>query len=254
MSLTIDLSGRSALVTGGSRGIGRAVAVTLGRGGANVVVGGTRETARLREVVRELRDLGSRAFPVTGDLGLEETATRYVEVCRDELGGLDILVNNAGIWEETEIDGLTPAHLERTLRLNLSSVFLLCRHAVPLLKGSEAGRIINISSTASLLGEPLHAPYAASKGGLDALTRSLAVELGPFGVTVNSVAPGWTRTEMTEADLGSDRGKRLVAEMPLRKVAEPEDVAHAVAYLASDWGGHVTGVTLPVEGGYRYRR
>jgi 3-oxoacyl-[acyl-carrier protein] reductase len=254
MSLAMDLSGRSALVTGGSRGIGREVALTLGRAGANVVVGGTRETKPMKAVVRDLRAMGSRAHAVPGDLSLEESAARYVEVCRDRLGGLDILVNNAGIWEETEIDALTPAVLERTLRVNLNSVFLLCSHAAPLLKNSEAGRIINISSTASLLGEPMHAPYAASKGALDALTRSLAVELGPFGVTVNSVAPGWTRTEMTEADLASEKGRRLVEEIPLRKVAEPEDVAYAVAYLASDWGGHVSGVTLPVEGAYRLRR
>jgi 3-oxoacyl-[acyl-carrier protein] reductase len=198
--------------------------------------------------------MGVRGEAVIGDLGEDGIAEQYVELCHDRLGGLDILVNNAGIWEEAPIDRLTPEFLERTLRVNLASAFLLCRHATPLLRQSEAGRIINISSTASILGEPFHSPYAASKAAMDALTRSLAVELGPARITVNSVAPGWTRTEMTEADLAGETGRKLLGEIPLQKVAEAEDVAHAVAFLASDWAGHVSGVTLPVEGAYTIRR
>jgi 3-oxoacyl-[acyl-carrier protein] reductase len=104
------------------------------------------------------------------------------------------------------------------------------------------------------MGEPLHSPYAASKGGMDALTRSLAVELGPEGITVNSVAPGWTRTEMTDADLETEFGAKLISQIPLRRVAEPEDVAYAVCFLASPRARHISGVTLPVEGAYRIRR
>jgi 3-oxoacyl-[acyl-carrier protein] reductase len=254
MSLDLSLEGRAALVTGGSRSIGKAVALMLARAGADVMVGAAARKQDALDVARTIEGMGRRGDTVIGDLGAPETAVTYVDACRDRFGRLDILVNNAGIWEESSIADLTPEFLERTLSINLKSAFHLCRSAVPLLEASPAGRIINISSTASLMGEPHHSPYAASKGALDALTRSLAVELGPSRITVNSVAPGWTRTEMTEAELATERGRELVATIPLRKVAEADDVAYAVLYLASDWAGHVTGVTLPVEGAYRIRR
>jgi len=226
----------------------------LAEAGADVMVGaGTREEDA-RKVAQSIESMGRNAGCVVGDLSLPKVADSYVEACHSQLGHLDILVNNAGIWEEAAIEDLTPEILERMLGINLQSVFYLCRYAAPLLRSSSAGRIINVSSTASLMGEPLHSPYAASKGAVDSLTRSLAVELGPEGITVNSVAPGWTRTEMTEVDLQSELGRKLVGEIPLRKVAEAEDVARAVVYLASDWAGHINGVTLPVEGGYRIRR
>lgn len=252
--LNLDLSGRAALVTGGSRGIGKAICLLLAEAGADVMVGAGSREQNAREVAQSIESLGQKAGYVIGDLSDPGVADSYVEACHSRLGHLDILVNNAGIWEEVAIEDLTPEILERTLGINLKSVFYLCRYAAPLLRSSAAGRIINVSSTASLMGEPLHSPYAASKGALDSLTRSLAVELGPEGITVNSIAPGWTRTEMTDADLQSELGKKLISEIPLRKVATPEDVALAVAYLASDWAGHINGITLPVEGGYRIRR
>jgi 3-oxoacyl-[acyl-carrier protein] reductase len=248
-----NLEGRVALVTGGSRGIGRAVALELGRAGADVVVGATRQE-RAEAVAEEVRRLGRRAGTVIGDLSDPAAAEAYVRGTAEQMGGLDILVNNAGIWEEAAADAVTPQVLHRTMSVNLAAVFFLCRHAVPHLRKSPGGRIVNVSSTASLMGEPLHSPYAASKGGMDALTRSLAVELGPEGITVNSVAPGWTRTEMAEADLATEFGKKLVASIPTRRVAEPEDVAYAVCFFASDRARHINGVTLPVEGAYRIRR
>jgi len=254
MTLNLDLSGRSALVTGGSRGIGEAICLRLAEAGAAVTVAAGRDTARAGAVADSIRGAGGSAVVVTGDLSDPATAARYVDAAVDAFGGLDILVNNAGIWEEAAAEAFTPEFVRRTLGVNLESAFWLCREAVPKLRRSEAGRIVNISSTASLLGEPLHAAYAASKGGLDALTRSLAVELGPEGITVNSVAPGWTYTEMAEEVLNSDAGRALIQSMPLRKVAMADDVAYAVAFLCSDWAGHVSGVTLPVEGAYRIRR
>jgi NAD(P)-dependent dehydrogenase (short-subunit alcohol dehydrogenase family) len=254
MALALDLTGRAALVTGGARGIGKSIAFALGRAGADVVIGATAPGPGPEAVVRDLEREGRKAACVVGDLKDPETSFAYVDACRKELGHLDILVNNAGIWEGAAADAVSPRFLRRMLGTNLEAVFFLCRHAIALLKESPAGRIVNLSSTASLMGEPQHAAYAASKGGLDALTRSLAVELGPHGITVNSVAPGWTRTEMTAEDLASDLGRKMRSEIPLRRVAEPEDVAYAVTFLASDWARHVSGVTLPVEGAYRIRR
>jgi len=254
MTLSLDLSQRRALVTGASRGIGAAVADILSSAGADLVLAASRPSPELEAVTALTRDRGVTVATVTGDVSLADTADRCVETARDVLGGLDILVNNAGIWEGSAIDTLDPADLDRMLGVNLASVFHLCRAATPLLRDSPAGRIVNISSTASLMGEPLHAAYAASKGGVDALTRSLAVELGPAGITVNSVAPGWTITEMTRDELDTDAGRKLVASIPLRKAATSMDVAQAVVFLASDWAGHVSGVTLPVEGAYRIRR
>ena len=254
VSLRLDLTDRVALVTGGSRGIGRAVVEFLAQAGADVMIGTARRKEDADALAASLGGMGRGSAVVTGDLAEPGTAARYVEACRKRFSRLDILVNNAGIWEETPIESLEAAHLRKILAVNLESAFSLCREAAPLLVESPAGRIVNVSSTASLLGEPLHSAYAASKGGLDALTRSLAVELGPRGVTVNSVAPGWTRTGRTEADLDADLGRKLIREIPLGKVATADDVAYAVVYLASDWAGHVNGVTLPVEGGYVVRR
>jgi 3-oxoacyl-[acyl-carrier protein] reductase len=254
MTLELSLAGRIALVTGASRGIGRAAAIALGRAGARVMVAAGTARDLAESTASAVRAAGAESSVVVGDLSDPRTPEQYVEACRRAFGGLDILVNNAGIWEEGAIGDVTPEAVERTLAVNLKAALLLCRHAAPLLAGSAAGRIVNVSSTASLLGEPLHAAYAASKGGLDAMTRSLAVELGPSGITVNAVAPGWTATDMVSGELESEAGRALVTSIPLRKIATADDVALAIVFLASDWAGHVNGVVLPVEGGYRIRR
>jgi len=254
MPLNLDLTGRAALVTGGSRGIGEAICLRLAQAGASVAVAAGRDAARAEAVAEQVRKAGAGATTVVGDVADPATAARYVEAAVNAFGRLDILVNNAGIWEEAAVEDAAPEFVRRTLAINLEAAFATCREAAPHLKRSPSGRIVNISSTASLLGEPLHAAYAASKGGLDALTRSLAVELGPARITVNSVAPGWTATEMAEEVLQSEAGRALIASIPLRKVATAGDVAYAVVYLCSDWAGHVSGITLPVEGAYRLRR
>ena len=258
MTLKLDLSGRAALVTGGSRGIGRAIALALGGAGASVAVGG-RDEDQLAETAAQVKACDGRpadagVVTVRGDLSDPAGADAYVRAAAESFGRLDIVVANAGIWEEDGIDKLTPEFVRRLLAVNLEAAMYLCRAAAPWVRRSPAGRIVTISSTASLMGEPHHSTYAASKGGLDAFTRSLAVELGPEGITVNSVAPGWTRTEMAEDALQTDAGRAVVESIPLKKVATPEDVAYAVAYLCSDWAGHISGVTLPVEGAYRIRR
>lgn len=254
MAYTIDLSERVALVTGGSRGIGAAVAKMLAEARAAVVIGCTSESKTAIGLRNRLRGMGVPAELVAGDLSKPETARAYIDFVREQFGQLDILVNNAGVWKGDPIDELRPELLTEVMNVNLMSVFDLCRDAVPLLRESSQARIVNISSTASLMGEPSYSPYAASKAGLDGLTRSLAVELGPFGITVNSVAPGWTETDMTTEELKTEAGKALIESIPLKKVATPEDVANAVLFCASKMAGHISGVTIPVEGAYRIRR
>jgi 3-oxoacyl-[acyl-carrier protein] reductase len=254
MAFMIDLRGKAALVTGGSRGIGREIAIELAAAGAAVAVNYRRSRREAESVVREITAAGGRAIPIKADVSSPADATALLRSARSAFGRLDILVNNAGIWEEASIERMTPRDLERTLAVNLKGVVYCCRAAVPALRASRTGRIINISSTAALLGEPLHSHYAASKGGLEALTKSLAVELGRWRITSNSVAPGWTVTDMTVRELRTAKGKKLLREIPLRKVATPPEVAAAVVFLASDLSSHITGVMIPVDGGYRIRR
>lgn len=254
MSLQIDLTGKAALVTGASRGIGREIARMLAEAGAAVAVNYHRRRPDAESLVREITGAGGRAIPLQADVSSDEQAARLVRRARSAFGRLDILVNNAGIWEEASIDRLTPRALERTLATNLKSAVYCCRAAAPILRKSRAGRIINITSTAAILGEPLHSHYAASKGALEAFTKSLAVELARWRITVNSVAPGWTLTEMTERALRTAKGRTLLREIPLRKVATSREIAAVVAFLASGHASHTTGVMIPVDGGYRIRR
>jgi 3-oxoacyl-[acyl-carrier protein] reductase len=244
----ITLAGKTALVTGASRGIGRATALMLARAGADVGIAYHRRVADAESLEREIRGLGRRCFVGGGDLADPDVATRLLRECRAAFGGLDILVANAGIWpvEEIPLRAMTDAHWRRTMAMNLDAVFHTLRAALPHLR--PGGRIVIVSSTAAQRGEAFHADYAASKGALVSLTKSLAVECAP-GLTVNCVAPGWVATDMAAPALAGEGGDRARGGIPLGRIPPPEDIAGPIVFLCSDLARHITGEVLNVNGG-----
>lgn len=221
----IDLTGRRALVTGGTRGIGRATAQLLERAGARVVA-----TSRTKD----------------GDLGDVEVARRVVNAAAATLGGLDIVVVNHGVWppEDVPLSALSDERWDATRRANLDSLFYVCRAAIPHL--TAGGTIVLVSSTAGQRGESFHSDYAATKGAVISLTKSLAVELAPR-ITVNSVAPGWVDTDMSAGTLAAKPAIR--ATIPLGRAASADDIAGPIVFLCSPLARHITGEILNVNGG-----
>lgn len=245
----LTLGGKTALVTGGSRGIGRAVCVLFGRLGARVVVAYARDEAAAREVVAEVEAAGSAAVALRADLAADGEAERLVARAEEALGALDILVANHGIWKRAPIDTMTPAQWDEMLRTNLTSVRSLCAEAARRMSPRGSGAIVLLASSAGQRGEPFHSHYAATKGGVIALTRSLASELGPAGIRVNCVAPGWVMTDMSRAVIESAAGDAIRKAIPLGRPGTPEEIAGPVAFLASDLTGYMHGQVLSVNGG-----
>lgn len=245
----IDLSGRRAFVTGGSRGIGRATALLLARAGASVAIGYATRRDDADATVAEIRAAGGQAEAVGGDLGDQSAAERVVAQVAQR--GLDLLVVNHGIWPPTPqaVAAMTAEQWERTRRANLDSVFFVTRAAIPRLP--DGGRIVLVASTAGQRGEAFHADYAATKGAVISFTKSLAVELAPR-ITVNCVAPGWVDTEMSAVPYGADggEGRRAIERtIPMGRVATPEEIAGPIVFLCSDLARFLTGEILNVNGG-----
>ena len=246
----LDLSGRRVLITGGSRGIGRATAVLFASSGADVGITFHRAADQADETLRRVRDAGSgHSWFVAADLATEVGVQTVFERVDVEFGGLDVFVGNAGVWNEGSraIGDLELSDWSEMLDTNLTSVFLTTREAVK--RMGPNGRIILVSSTAAQRGEAFHSHYAASKGAINAFVKSVAVELGPRDITVNAVAPGWVDTDMSASVLRSERRPSIEAEIPLRRIATAEDVAGPILFLASDLARHVTGEVLNVNGG-----
>jgi 3-oxoacyl-[acyl-carrier protein] reductase len=245
----LGLEGRRALVTGGSRGIGRAVALRLASAGAGVAIGYRRDTDAALAVVAEIRGAGGRAEAIAADVADPRGAVSLVEAAVGWLGGLDVFVASAGVWpyESVPLAELSDERWGRTLGVNLDGLFRTTRAAVAAL--APGGRVVLIGSTAGQRGEAGHADYAASKAALSGLVKSLAVELAPRGTTVNCVAPGWVDTDMCrEAFAGGGRA-RIEAGIPLGRVADPDDIAGPTLFLCSGLARHVTGTTVSVNGG-----
>jgi 3-oxoacyl-[acyl-carrier protein] reductase len=247
----IDLTGKRAFVTGGGRGIGRATALLLARAGAAVAVGYRSRTDEAAETVAALGRSGARAVAVAGDLGEAASAARAVGDVIRALGGLDLLIVNHGVWpaDDAPLAAMADAQWQETRRANYDAVFYVCRAAIPHM--GEGGKIVLVSSTAGQRGEAFHADYAATKGAVIALTKSLAVELAPR-ITVNCVAPGWVDTEMSQGPYQRDAGggrRQIERTIPLGRVASPEDVAGPIVFLCSDLARHITGEILNVNGG-----
>ena len=245
----ISLEGKVALVTGGSRGIGRASALMLAQAGADVAVNYQRKSGAAEQVVRSIEQLGRRAVAIEADVSREEAVAHLVEETVSELGGLDILVANAGVWKRADLVEMSEAQWDETLNINLKGVFLAAKHAARFMTGKRSGRIILISSTAGQRGEAFYSHYAASKGGVISFTKSLSSELAPQGILVNCVAPGWVETDMTTEALAATGRDEIFNVIPLGRVGRPEEIAGAVLYLASDLATFITGEILNVNGG-----
>jgi 3-oxoacyl-[acyl-carrier protein] reductase len=244
----IDLTGQVALVTGGSRGIGRATALLLARAGADIVLTYHTRATDAETTAQEVERLGRRAYAHAGDLGDPDVVDRIMAQVELKLGQLDIFVANAGIWpaDEMKLAAMPVDRWRRTVEANLDSVFLTTRAALRLMR--SGGRAVIVSSTAGQRGEAFHADYAATKGALIALTKSLAVECAP-DVVVNCVAPGWVDTEMSLPAFGDDNRDRIRRTIPLQRIATAEDIAGPILFLCSDLARHVTGEVLNVNGG-----
>lgn len=249
MSELIDLSGKNAIVTGGSRGVGRATALLLARAGANVGIGYRTRKADADAVVEELRALGVSAWAHSGDLSRPEDAASLFERGDEEFDGLDIFVGNHGIWpiEDVSLAEMTDERWHTTLEINLNAIFYTCRAAARRLR--DHGRLVLVGSTAGQRGESFHGDYAATKGAMISLVKGFCVELAPRDITVNCVAPGWIDTEMAAPVLGGGARERIEAGIPLGRMASADDVAGPILFLCSELGRHVTGEILNVNGG-----
>jgi len=247
---SLNLKGKIAVVTGGSRGIGRAAVECFAKLGAHVVVNYVRDESAAAETVRRAVGLGVEAIAVRADVSRPSEAKHLLDATIERFGRIEFLVCSAGIWEGASVDEMTEEVWDRMIDLNLKGTWAVCRAAVPQMKRQKFGRIVIVSSTAGQRGEANVSNYAASKGGQIAFTKSLAAELGPFGINVNSVAPGWVDTDMC-ADVFADSSFRKSIEdsIPVGRVAAPEDIGWPIVFLCTDWARHINGEILNVNGG-----
>ena len=239
-----SLVGKTALVTGASGGIGKAIAVNLHSQGAHVILHGTNE-GRLAALSAELKDRNSI---LPADLSDREAVEAMIPKATELAGGIDILVNNAGITRDNLFMRLKDEEWDQVLNVNMTSSMILCLSAIRAMMKARWGRIISISSIVGVTGNPGQTNYAASKAGMIGFSKSLAQEVASRGITVNVVAPGFIQTQMTDV-LSDEQKEKLLVNVPAGRLGQPEDIASAVSYLASDEAGYITGATIHVNGG-----
>jgi len=244
----MKLQGKVALVTGASRGIGRAIAMELAKQGANIAVNYAGSVDRANEVVAEIKALGREAIAIQCDVANAESVSEMIKTTLDAFGTIDILVNNAGITKDNLLMRMKESEWDDVINTNLKGVFL-CTKAVtrPMMK-QRKGRIINITSIVGVTGNPGQANYVAAKAGVIGFTKTTAKELAQRNITVNAIAPGFITTDMTDK-LTDDVKQAMLGQIPLGAFGNPEDIANAVVFLASDESGYITGQTLHIDGG-----
>jgi len=246
----LELLGRVALVTGGSRGIGRAIAAELARRGADIVFTFRRDDEAARSTIGVIESVGRLAVAQRVDVRDPEAPARVVEACRDLFGRLDVLVNNAGVARDAVVWKMTDEAWDEVIATDLTAAFRFIRGAVPLMRAGGGGRIVSIASINGLRGKFGQANYSAAKAGLIGLTRAVAREVGAFGITANVVAPGMIETAMA-SELPPQVRQRAIDETVVGHLGAPEDVAATVAFLAGPGARHITGAVLSVDGGQR---
>lgn len=248
----MELEGKVALVTGASRGMGRAIALKLGRMGARVAVNyvavDPQNEKDAHDVVAALQAVGAEAFAVEADVRDGEAVKRMVDQVVEKWGGLHILVNNAGITKDTLLLRMSEQQWDDVIDINLKGTFMCSKHALKVMIRGGWGRIISLASIAGVIGNPGQTNYSASKGGIIAFTKSLAREVGSRGITVNAVAPGYIRTQMTDV-LPEEIRKKFVEMIALRRAGEPEEVAELVGFLASERASYITAQVIGIDGG-----
>lgn len=246
------LSNKTAVVTGASKGIGAAIAKAFGAEGANVVVNYARAKEDADKVVKQIEKSGGKAIAVQGDVSKQADVDRLFAETKKAFGAVDILVNNAGVYEFAPIDQITEESYRRMFDLNVLGTVLSTQAALKLMNG-DGGSVINVSSVVSLTPPPATSIYSATKGAVDVITRTLALELGPRNIRVNSLSPGLVETEgtRTAGTTDGDFKEVAVARTPLGRVGQPHDIAKVAVFLASDDSGWITGEVLPVGGGAR---
>lgn len=243
-----SLAGKVAVITGSSRGIGAAIAMELSGKGAKVVLNYLQNAAAAQSIADAIKAREGECLVVQADVSLAEGAERLIRAAQEAYGRIDILVNNAGIARDTLMLRMSDAAWDEVLNTNLKGAFLCTRAALRGMVRQRGGRIINISSVVGLVGNPGQVNYASAKAGLVGMTMSLAKEVGSRGITVNVVAPGFIDTEMTQA-LSDALKQQALGQIPLGHFGKPQDVAHAVAFLASEEAAYITGQVLKVDGG-----
>lgn len=247
--LSLNLQGKKAVITGGSRGVGRSVALMLGAAGADVGISYHARKDAADAVVADLQSIGVKAWAYAAELGNVDQAEALFRFADREFGKIDIFVGNAGLWEASDVPlaQMTDAQWRKTISVNLDSIFYTTRAAIRMM--NDHGRIVLISSTAGQRGEAGHGDYASSKGAIISLVKGLAIELAQRDITVNSVAPGWIDTDMTAIPYADGGRARIESNIPLGRVASADDVAGPVLFLCSPLARHITGEILNVNGG-----
>lgn len=250
MAVSIDLSGKSAIITGGGRGIGRETALLLARAGASVCIADMDETGA-NQVAQEIRALGVGAIATRTNVTIAEETQAMVQAAVAAHGRVDILVNNAAVWTTKLFKDMTPKDYDRDIRVTLNGTLNSSRAVLDVMTEQKYGRIVNLISDAGRIGEAYLSVYSAAKGGVAAFTKALAKEVGRFNITVNGVAPGITNTPGAQGFIeGAGGAEKIAKAYPLRRLAEPIDIANVILFLASDLSAYMTGQIFSASGGY----